>query len=412
MQASKIALGALVALGGVLPAATTSVAAQVAVPVAEPTRLGKAERAALAPLVAAVQARNWPAAVAALPGAQTAASSGYAKYLVANQMMAIAAGRNDPALQSAAVEALIASERVPEAELPALYRARASFVQRSSDARRQEAGLTQHLERAPNDLEAIAALSEMKEALRKPAEALQVLERAIALRQTSGQPVPEGWYQRALRLSFDNRLAAQSMKYARALVTAYPSQTNWRDAVHVQRVLAGADPATALDSMRLTRSAKALAGERDYLELAQALSSGGFAAESRAVLDEGVASRMIDPAEGQYKALLASSAKSATTQRSGLAARQTKAVAATATGADALAAADATFAVGDYAKAADLYGAALAKGGVDTALVNNRLGIALGLAGRKIEAEAALRAVSGPRSELASLWLLWLAQRG
>jgi hypothetical protein len=410
MKASRIALGAALALGGFSAIATAPAAAQA--PVGQPTRLSKEERAALAPLVAAVQGRNWAAASAALPAAQSAASSDYARYLVANQMFAVAAGRNDPTLQASAVEALIASGMVPAAELPALYRARASFVQRSTDARGQEAGLTQHLERAPNDVEAIAALSDIKEALRKPTEAMRLLDRAIEIRRTSGQPVPEGWYRRALRLAFDNRLAPESMKYARALLELYPSAANWRDATHVYRTLAGADPAAALDAMRLNRSAKALAGERDYLELAQALSAAGLAAESRAVLDEGVATRMIDPAEGQFKSLLASSAKEATAQRAGLAARQTKATAPAATGADALAVADATFAAGNHARAAELYRAALEKGGVDAALVNNRLGMALALAGRRPEAEAAFRAVSGPRAELASLWLLWLNQRG
>lgn len=410
MTASKIAFGALLALNGVSAIVISPAAAQS--PAGQPTSLNKQERATLAPLVAAVQARDWAGATAALPAAQNAASSTYARYLVANQMFAIAAGRNDPALQSAAVEALIASEQVPSAELPALYRARASFVQRSSDARRHDAGLTQHLERAPNDLEAIAALSEIKEALRKPAEALRLLERAIDLRATSGQIVPEGWYKRALRLSFDNRLAPESFKYARALISVYPTPANWRDVVHVYRVLAGSDPAAALDAMRLTRSAKALAGERDYLELAQALSAGGLAAESKAVLDEGVAGRMIDPAEGQYKALLASSAKAAAAQRAGLTARQTKAAAASATAAEALSAADATFAAGNYARAAELYRAALEKGGPDRALVNHRLGMSLALAGRKPEAEAAFRAVDGTRAELASLWLLWMSKQG
>ena len=57
-------------------------------------------------------------------------------------------------------------------------------------------------------------------------------------------------------------------------------------------------------------------------------------------------------------------------------------------------------------------GALLTKGGVDGALASSRLGIALALAGRKAEAETAFRSVTGPRAELASLWLLWLNQRG
>jgi predicted Zn-dependent protease len=67
---------------------------------------------------------------------------------------------------------------------------------------------------------------------------------------------------------------------------------------------------------------------------------------------------------------------------------------------------------GEYAKAAEFYRLALQKGSVDANLVNTRLGMALAQAGRKAEAETALKAVTGPRADLAGLWLLWLNQRG
>ena len=44
-------------------------------------------------------------------------------------------------------------------------------------------------------------------------------------------------------------------------------------------------------------------------------------------------------------------------------------------------------------------------------VVNTRLGIALALGGHKAEAEAAFKQVSGPRTDLAGFWLLWLSQR-
>jgi hypothetical protein len=44
-------------------------------------------------------------------------------------------------------------------------------------------------------------------------------------------------------------------------------------------------------------------------------------------------------------------------------------------------------------------------------VANNRLGMALGLAGQRAEAETALRAVTGPNADIASFWLLWLSQR-
>ena len=80
--------------------------------------------------------------------------------------------------------------------------------------------------------------------------------------------------------------------------------------------------------------------------------------------------------------------------------------------APALSAGDAFLSYGEYDKAAALYRAAIQKGSVDANVANTRLGMALGLAGQKAEAETALRAVTGARADLASLWLLWLAQRG
>ena len=72
--------------------------------------------------------------------------------------------------------------------------------------------------------------------------------------------------------------------------------------------------------------------------------------------------------------------------------------------------ADAYAGYGDYAKAVSLYRAALAKSGVDANLVNTRLGIALAASGDKAGAEAAFKAVTGPRAELANLWVSWLSR--
>jgi predicted negative regulator of RcsB-dependent stress response len=128
------------------------------------------------------------------------------------------------------------------------------------------------------------------------------------------------------------------------------------------------------------------------------------------VLDEGVAAKMVDPAQGQVKDLLAS-AKRRATSAAALKTLESKAASAP-SGAAAMEAADAFFGHGEYAKAAALYRSAIQKGSVDTDLANSRLGMALALAGQKAEAETALRAVAGARTNLASLWLIWLGQRG
>jgi hypothetical protein len=179
----------------------------------------------------------------------------------------------------------------------------------------------------------------------------------------------------------------------------------------IYRDVGAPDPTATLDSWRLMRAAKALSGERDYLQFAQALDAGGQAGEAKAVLDEGVNAKMVDPTKSTFKELIAASGKRSTAIRAGLGTRRTAAMAA-ATGTDALAAADTLFGYGDYAEAATLFRAAAQKGSVDANLVNARLGMALAMAGQRAEAEVALRAVTGPRANLASLWLAWLGQRG
>jgi tetratricopeptide (TPR) repeat protein len=205
-------------------------------------------------------------------------------------------------------------------------------------------------------------------------------------------------------------MTPQALRLSRALVAAYPSTINWRDAALIHRDAAQADQEAAIDTWRLMRSANALAGERDYLQFAQSLNTAGLASESKAVLDEGVAAKMVDPRKATFKELIASSGKRAAADRTGLNAKQSSAMAA-ATGTAALRVGDSFLAQGDFQKAAALYRAAIEKGAVDPGVANIRLGIAMARAGQRAEAEAAFRAVTGPRSELANLWLVWLAQR-
>ena len=401
MKVSTIALGVAFALAGVsaFPAS------------AQTAELSRAERAAIAPLVQAAQSQNWAAVSAALPAARSAASSGFARYLVGAYMHNAGVRQNDLAAQANGIEMMLASGAVPAAQLPMLLKNRTALAtQQETDPRKAEAAVARLVEAAPNDPDALLAMVDAKARLRKNAEALPFMARAIEIRRTSGQPVPEAWYKRAVELAYSAR-SPEALRFSRELVAAYPSAVNWRDALLIYRDIVKPEAAASLDALRLQRSAKALAGERDYLELAQTLTASNLAAEGKAVLDEGVSARMVDPAKAQFKELIATAAKGSSAQRAGLAARQAKALAGT-SGAEALTVADATYAAGDQAKAAELYRAALLKGGVDTNLVNNRLGMALALAGQRAEAEAALRSVTGPRADLASLWLTWLAQRG
>lgn len=403
---SKVALGVALAVGGT----TVSQHAPAAAQEAQTAELNKTERAALLAFRTALDARDYSAATSAMNAAQSAARSGYSRYLASALQLRLGVETGNIGLQTTAIEAMIGSGAVPASELPLLYRNQAALVQNIGKLDRTEAALSRYVELAPNDTDAVLALAQVKNDRKKPQDAVALLDRAIDLRKAAGQPVPESWYRRALSLAVQSQMVPQSLRLSRALVAAYPTAVNWRDAALIHRDATRTDPEAAIDTWRLMRSAKALAGERDYLQFAQSLNTAGLASETKAVLDEGVAARMVDPGKAAFKELIASSGKRAAADRPKLGARQTSAMAA-ATGTAALQAGDAFLAQGDFQKAAALYRAAIQKGSVDPSVANMRLGIALARAGQQGEAEVAFRAVTGPRAELANLWLVWLGQR-
>jgi hypothetical protein len=384
--------------------------ALAAAPVAAQTgSLNKQERAALQALKTAVEARNYSAATSALATAQAAAQSAYARYLASSLQLRLGAETNNFGLQLTALDSMIGSGVAPAAELPKLYKNKGALAQGAGKYEEAEAAFARWAELAPGDSEALVALSEVRNQRKKIPESAEALDRAIDVRKAAGQPVPESWYKRGLKQAFDGRLPEATLEFSQGLVAAYPTRENWRDALLAYRDLTPLDAAAKVDLWRLMHSANALAGERDYVAFAQALSEAGYAAEAKTVLDKAVSDKMVDPAKADAKALIASTGKRAAANRAALKGLETKAASAK-TGEAALAAGDALLGTGDYAKAAEQYRAALEKGSVDTALVQNRLGMALALGGQRAEAETALRAVTGPRAGLANYWLLWLAQ--
>lgn len=373
--------------------------------------LSKEERAAIAPLQAAVVAKDMAKAATLLPAAQAAAKGADAKYIVANLQLQMVAGGTDYAAQAAAVEAMVQSGGVPAADLPKLYRGLAALYTNMKQPERAATALQRIAELEPNSTDAVLMLAEARARENKPAEAISLIEKAITTAKASGQTVPENWYKRALKFAYEGKLPGQTIKLSRDLVAAYPTPDNWRDALTIYRQQANLDKAAETDVLRLLRAAKGMKGDSDFLTLASHLNDAGFPGESKAVIDEGVQRNLISANKEYFRALLGSTSGRISADRASLPSTETKAMAA-ANGKLALSTADAFYGYGDYAKAAALYRAALQKGGIDNNVANTRLGAALALAGQRAEAEAALKAVTGPRADIAAFWLLWLSQRG
>lgn len=405
---SKMALGAALTLGLSSVLSIAPAAAQTQSPLAS-VSLTKAERDALASVDTALRSGNFAAASAALAAARSVATGADARHYLNQYQYQIAVARNDHRAQAEAIETLIAGGRIPAAHMPALYGQLGSIAYSYiGDYKRAEAAFTAQVEAAPTSPQALTNLARVKRDLKKPQEALSLLTRAIAAQRAAGQAVPESWYKMGLDLAYSANAGAPAAALGREFVATYPTKQNWRDALLIQRQLQGADPVANLDAYRLLRASKGLSGERDYLEMAAALNAAGFPGEAKEVIQEGVALRMVD-AGGRAKDYLTGANTRIAKEKASLAGLQSRAMA-DATGALALKTADTLLGYGDYAKAIPLYQAALQKGSVDTNLVNSHLGMALALAGQRAEAEAALRAVTGPRADLAGYWLAWLAQ--
>ncbi len=407
---SKFTMAAVLALGG--PALVTAVPAiaQKKGEAAQPElQLSKAERDALAPLQTAFDTANYPAALQAANAARNVVTGPDAKHFLAQYLYQIGVKSNDYKVQAEGLELLAASPKTPQADIATLQSQIGVIAfNYLRDYPMAERAMTRKIELTPNDAEALSNLGRVKRELKKPQEALPLFRRAIQAQTAAGQKAPEAWHKLALDIAYTAK-SPEAMAISRDWVAAYPTAANWRDALLIYRELAKPDNDTSIDAYRLARASKALAGERDYILYADAVDKKGLPAEAKAVLDEGFATRVLDSSKADLKSFQTAAGRRASEDRASINAEATKAL--SGTGTSALKIGDALLGHGDYAKAADLYRAAIQKGGVDANVANTRLGIALAMAGRKPEAETAFKAITGPRSELANYWLVWLAQR-
>jgi Tfp pilus assembly protein PilF len=421
MKTTRAALiAALITSGAAMLAAATPAAAQNAPAQqgeqagqpAQPEReydLRRAERTALAPALTAIGANDWAAAQAALPAAQAAAQSPDAKYLVGQIMLRIGLGTENTQLQSQAVDALIDSGGAQAHELPRLYDNQMRFALQAGDTAKAERAMARIAELSPNDPNVIIRAADLRMQNNDVAGALQQYRRAMEVQQAAGQTVTEDLRKRVLAIAYRQRLP-ETLTLARELVTAYPNPTNWRDALLIYRELGGVEQPLHLDFYRLMSAAQALTSERDYVEYAEAAQRGAMFGEVKSALEQGLARNAITGNAAYAREMLSAAERRIAEDRQSLPAERTRALAGN-SGETILRLADAYYGYGEYAQAAELYRAALEKGGVDANLVNTRLGAALARAGQRAEAEAAFQAVTGPRAELANFWQLWLSRR-
>ena len=412
---TKLIAGLLV--GGIAAVAVPAVAkdkkVEAAVPAGGPDqkKITKPVRAALLEINGLVAAGDNAGVVARTKALQaTPLNPDEAFYVAASQLTASQAIKDDVTTE-AAIKTMVDSPFLSAADRPRYINNLAILAQKRRDYVAVVKYREQLIAMNPGDADGILNLALVYRELKQTPQAIATLGKAIDAKKAAGGKPDESWYQTRLQMAYDAK-TAEIQPASIALVSDYPTATNWSNVLNIYRDSVNADDQLNLDTFRLMRAAGALGGERIWQEYASTALEKGLPGEAKKVLDEGVAAKKLTgtkPIEKEISTVAAPKLKADLASLPGLEREAAKA----ATGKTALGTGDAYYGYGNYAKAAEMYRLAATKSsGADAATANLRLGAALAMAGDKAGATTAFNAVTGtPRAQLGKYWLVYLGQK-
>ena len=361
---------------------------------------------ALIELKKAVDAKdiaNIPAKIAA---AEAVASTKDDRYLIAQLRLTAAVATNDDAAAATAIDAIASSGFVAPAEVIGLYSALGGKLYKAN----QFEGAAKAFERVialdPSNAQTMINLAEARVKQGRNSDAVALFQRVIQMRTAAGQKPEEAIYRRTFAVASEGKMPA-TVDIGRQWITAYPSQQSWRNGIAAYQNLAKPDLEAVLDALRLMRATNALARSEDYTLYATAAAEQSNYNEAQIVIDEGLASKLVNPSDATVRDIIAGlKAKPKATE-----ADLVEALKDASTGKALLRIGDRYAAMGNYAKAAELFRQALSKPDADKSLVSMHLGMALARSGDKAGATTAFNAVSGNLAEVAKYWLIYVQQR-
>ena len=410
MKLTNIALGIIV--GGLVTASPAIAqekapdAAASAQAAAKAPKISSGARKEIVALQTAVNAKDVATIPTALAAAKAKAKSKDDLYAIGQLQLKAAVDANDNAAIVNGLNAVLSSGFLDPADTLPLYMNLGKIQYNAKSYEPAAAAFEQVLKLNPNDVDATVMLAETRNGQGRTAEAVAMIQKAIAARTAAGQKSEENWYKRAVALAFNGNLPNVS-EVGRQWVAAYPSPKSWRDTIRIYQTSSKLDDAALIDSMRLAQATGALAGENDYFRYANTLVTKGFAGEAKLVLEQGFSAKAIDRNKATFSQLYSLASTKSQGDRASLDGAAASAKAAPAAR-QAMTTGEAYYGYGDYQKAADLFRAALDKQGVDKDLANLRLGMSLARAGDKAGATAALNAAGGAQAEVAKLWMTYL----
>jgi tetratricopeptide (TPR) repeat protein len=361
---------------------------------------------AILELQTAVEAKdaNIPAKLAA---AQAAAKTKGDHYWIARLQLKAALESNNFGAAATAMDAIAATGVLPQSALVPLYSGLGGTEYNAKQYDAAAASFEHLLAIDPNNTEAMVGLARSRAGAGRGAEAVSTLQRAIQTRTAAGAKPDEQLLKEAMVIAYDAKLPS-AVQLSREWVSDYPSPQAWHDAIAIHRNIAHQDSESTLDLLRLMQAAGAMNSAGDYALFAQADEDQRNYVEAQAVVDAGIAAKAIDPSDSQLKGLVAD----VRARQKPTAADLDAALKMSPAPMNLLRIGDDYYALGNYSKAAEIYRQTMGKAGIDADVANLHLGMALARGGDKAGATAAFQAVTGPRADIAKLWLTYLQQHG
>jgi tetratricopeptide (TPR) repeat protein len=421
MKSTTSALGLMLALGAAPAAAQMGYGApqasgqqqqpQAAAPAddaakANQIRPSNGALKAIIALQTTVNANDFANVPAKVADAQKVAKTKEDRYLIGQLQLKAALAAKDNAAIASAIDVVAASAYLEPAKVGELYRSLGGTFYNAKQYDPAAAAFDKAIAADPRNLEAMMLLAETRNAQGRKAEAVSTFQRAIQASIAAGQKPREEVYRRTVALAYEGNLPVAS-ELGRQWVAAYPSPDSWRNSIAIYRNLNKPDVEGTLDLLRLMQASGGLSTEADYSLYVSAAADQLNYNEAQAVLDAGIAAKVVDPAGPLFKDTVTILKAKPKATAADLAVAQKSAQ----NGMALLRIGDRYYAMGDFAKAGELYRQSMGKPGVDPNVANLHLGMALTRAGDKAGAIAALNGVTGARAEIAKFWLLYLQSK-
>lgn len=354
----------------------------------------------------ATNAKDAAALQAAIAEAESAASTPEDRYWVNYYKLQLGILNKDPAIQAAALDAMIDSGLTPAAQvgLYNYYSGRFAYGAKDYPKAVKRLETAKAAGSAEADLPALLMDSYLNAG--QVDQGWAIAKQGIEAARAVGQKPSEELYVRPAQ-AFQK--ANRSNELVDTLVMRlqdYGTPEIWRNTLYIVLQNSPEDKDLTLDTLRLMRATGAMLQRPEYLEYAALATEAGYPAEVVSLIKMGQSKGVIPANDSRFGPLLESQEPRAAADAAALAADATK-PATRANPKIARSTADALVGSGDYAKAIPLYEAAVSASSGSDQVAQFRLGVAQALAGQTDAAVASLAKVQGDRQRLAQLWTVY-----